>query len=297
MTSLIPSARCIPRITPSRLREHLATPSPRPLHLPGLIAAWPALSQWRLSDQLREIRNAVGEERAVEVELGRKGRGYLDPDWQRVNLGFGIFLDAFIFNMIPSSAPKSQLPSAYLAQSDLLDSCPQLAEAVPLLPHFYQGSEKSLYRRTVWIGPDKSFTPFHKDPYVGIYSQGECQAVQLYANVAVQGNKIFHVLPPESAQHLSPSGLARHTNTSQIPLPVSRIFPRANSVFPNDDGLGDLPMNIINTCRSQLEKAFAMDGACEVYLKEGESVLIPEGWWHAAEGGDGPGVGVGAWFR
>lgn len=82
----------------------------------------------------------------------------------------GLFLDAFIFNLIPSSSP-AELPTAYLAQSDLLDSTPQLLDDVPALTHFYQGKEKSLYRRTIWIGPNGSFTPFHKDPYVGIYSQ------------------------------------------------------------------------------------------------------------------------------
>ncbi|WWC94331.1 hypothetical protein V866_001173 [Kwoniella sp. B9012] len=280
MGSLIKTARSISSITPAQLHYHLLGSKAFPLHLTGLISSWPALTQWRLSDQLRGMRDAVGEDKSVEIELGKKGRGYLHPDWQRVNMGFGMFLDAFIFDQIPSAIPKSQLPSAYLAQSDLLDGSPKLAEAVPSLPHFYMGNEKSLYRRTVWIGPEKSFTPFHKDPYVGIYSQ-------------IVGNKTFHVLPPEAAQHLSPSNLARHTNTSQIPLPVSRIFSTTDDI--ND--LADLPRDILETCQNQLKQAFALDGACAVELSAGESVLIPEGWWHAAEGGDGPGVGVGAWFR
>ncbi|WWC89194.1 uncharacterized protein L201_004112 [Kwoniella dendrophila CBS 6074] len=283
MSSFIRPARSITSLSPKELHKYLKGPKTHPLHLTGLISSWPALEKWKLSDGLKEMRDSLGAEKVVEIELGKQGRGYLHSDWQRVNMGFGIFLDAFIFNLIPSSMPKSELPSAYLAQSDLLDNSPKLAEGVPPLPHFYEGAEKSLYRRTVWIGPEKSFTPFHKDPYIGIYSQ-------------IVGSKTFHALPPEAAQHLSPSNLARHTNTSQIPLPVSRIFQSSEPSLAPDD-LAVLPKDVLDICRSQLEKAFKMKGACAVELKAGESVLVPEGWWHAAEGGDGPGVGVGAWFR
>ncbi|OCF41874.1 hypothetical protein I317_04284 [Kwoniella heveanensis CBS 569] len=283
MTSIFRPARTILGLSPAALKEHLLSPSPQTLHLTNLISAWPALTRWRPDDNLREIREAVGADRAVEVELGKKGRGYLHPDWQRVHMPFGLFLDAFILSLIPSSTPASALPSAYLAQSDLLDTSPRLAAAVPPLIHFYQGKEKSLYRRTIWIGPERSFTPFHKDPYVGIYSQ-------------IIGNKTFHVLPPEAAQYLSPSNLPRHTNTSQIPLPVSRIF-SSNIPGAVAQDLADLPRDIVRTYQDQLKKAAAVDGACVVELEAGDSVLVPEGWWHAAEGGDGPGVGVGAWFR
>ncbi|WWC70126.1 uncharacterized protein I206_104073 [Kwoniella pini CBS 10737] len=284
MSFTIRPARQVASITPVQLQQHLSVSPVHPLHISGLVSSWPALTQWRLSDGLRGVRDAVGEDRAVEIELGKQGRGYLHPDWQRVNMGFDLFLDAFIFDKIPSSVPKSQLPSAYLAQSDLLDSSSRLAEAVPPLPHFFVGKEKSLYRRTIWIGPEKSFTPFHKDPYVGIYSQ-------------IVGKKTFHVLPPEAAQFLSPSNLARHTNTSQIPIPVSRILPTTPDSIPDRKDLVDLPQGILDTCYTQLKKAFALEGACAVDLNEGESVLVPEGWWHTAEGGNEPGVGVGAWFR
>ena len=51
-------------------------------------AHWPARSAWRLSDDLAAIR-AVGEHKEVEIEVGKRGRGYLDPDFQRINMGLG----------------------------------------------------------------------------------------------------------------------------------------------------------------------------------------------------------------
>lgn len=71
------------------LRNHLATPQVRPLHLQGLTDHWPASSLWTLNDGLASIRESVGDEREVTVELGKRGRGYLDPEYQRISMGFG----------------------------------------------------------------------------------------------------------------------------------------------------------------------------------------------------------------
>ena len=84
----------------------------------------------------------------------------------------GLFLDAFILDKIPSTSPPGSIPKGYLAQSDLLDSAPRLAEHVPDLEHYSTGPRGDIFRRTIWIGPSGSWTPFHKDPYIGIYNQG-----------------------------------------------------------------------------------------------------------------------------
>jgi hypothetical protein len=63
------------------------------------------------------------------------------------------------------------MPKGYLAQSDLLDSAPQAAAQCPDLEHYLSGPRGDIFRRTIWIGPAGSWTPFHKDPYIGIYNQ------------------------------------------------------------------------------------------------------------------------------
>lgn len=45
-----------------------------------------------------------------------------------------------------------------------------------------------------------------------------------------------------------------------------------------------------------MARAFREDGACSIDLEAGDSILVPEGWYHSAEGLD-VGVGVNAWFR
>ncbi|ORY32796.1 hypothetical protein BCR39DRAFT_350713 [Naematelia encephala] len=295
MTLRIALADTIPNITPSALRAHLSQTAPSPLHLPGLVSAWPALYKWTLSDGLRAIRDAVGEQRAVEVEVGQKGRGYLDQRYQRVTMGFGLFLDAFILSLIPSSSPDS-LPTAYLAQSDLLEIPSVLKDVSPPLEHFSSGPRSEIWRRTIWIGPKGSWTPFHRDPYIGLYTQ-------------IIGSKRFRLLPPSASTYLKPSPNVPHTNTSTILLSSSNLLrsslepdillPSSNLLRPDDelDADDDIQQSTIQEYREQLRGAFAQDGACQVTLKQGDSVLVPEGWWHEAEGLDGPGIGAGSWFR
>ncbi|ODN94186.1 hypothetical protein L198_05037 [Cryptococcus wingfieldii CBS 7118] len=191
----IPTACSVSAFTPASLQKHLSTTPILPLHLPNIADAWPALASWSLKDNLRILRDRIGEERVAEIELGKSGRGYLDQEWQKINMPFG--------------------------------------------------------------------------------------------------RKIFHVVPPAASPHLNPSPKPLHANTSQIPIPVSRIV----SPFSESADLDDLPPNTLAECRDRLRRAYELEGGCQVVVGPGESVLIPEGWWHAAEGINGPGVGVGAWFR
>lgn len=76
--------------TAAALKTHLSGARPFPLHLQGLTENWPASSLWTIFDGLQSLRDSVGETREVDVELGKKGRGYLDPEYQRISMGFGM---------------------------------------------------------------------------------------------------------------------------------------------------------------------------------------------------------------
>jgi hypothetical protein len=126
-----------------------------------------------------------------------------------------------------------------------------------------------------------------------------CSRFSLIARrAAVIGTKTFHVLPPEAERFLDISPRPPHTNTSQIPISIAALFgstspPTAGHRAPPES---DLDAETLSRYRAALVEAFKLPGACEARLGPGESLLVPEGWWHSAEGVE-TGVGINAWFR
>lgn len=57
-----------------------------------------------------------------------------------------------------------------------------------------------------------------------------------------------------------------------------------------------IPSTEVERHASALAEAAEIDGSCVVDLEPGDSVLVPEGWFHSAEGLSA-GLGVNAWFR
>lgn len=93
------------------------------------------------------------------------------------------------------------------------------------------------------------------------------------------GTKRLHIFPPSQHSHLYISITPPQTNTSLIPHP------------PSSASLdwAQYPM-----LQRALEDKRTV--ACEV--GPGESVLIPEGWYHCVESvGEGAAVSVNHWFR
>lgn len=88
---LVRQAKSLASFTPANLQSHLVNRPVLPLHLPSLTSAWPALTSWQLTDGLKRLREKIGENRVTEIELGKKGRGYLDKEWQRIHMPFGLF--------------------------------------------------------------------------------------------------------------------------------------------------------------------------------------------------------------
>lgn len=99
------------------------------------------------------------------------------------------------------------------------------------------------------------------------------------ASLLVVGTKRLHIFHPAQHSHLYISITPPQTNTSLIPHPPSS---------------SKLDWKQYPMLRRALEDVRTT--SCEV--GPGESVLIPEGWYHCVESvGDEPAVSVNHWFR
>lgn len=93
-----PPLKPITHYTPTALAAHLGSKN-TPLLLRGLVEHWPAMREWSIppptpdgqqdAAALAGLRAAVGEDTGMDVEVGPRGKGYLDPAWQRITMGFG----------------------------------------------------------------------------------------------------------------------------------------------------------------------------------------------------------------
>lgn len=78
--------------------SHANRADAEPLLLPGLVKdqyPWPALKEWSHVDAngvetLAGMRNQYTADAIVDVEIGQKGRGYMDKaGWQKIQMPFG----------------------------------------------------------------------------------------------------------------------------------------------------------------------------------------------------------------
>lgn len=242
----------------------------RPGHFQGLLSThpyqdeveWPALKAWSFPgpddrETLEGLRRPETADLIVPVEISEPNVGYNagSNKWDRIEMTFSLFLDAFIQRKIPWShengAEEQQLVG-YLAQFDLLSKAPSLAKEAPGLPHTLAGPKgaKEQWRSNVWIGPAGTFTPIHRDPYENMFAQ-------------VVGRKRVHLFAPVLAPYLYIKEDGPQKNTSAIASEQELLSP------PPD--------------RPLISNALASEGAFVTELGPGDVLYIPQGWFHCVQ--------------
>ncbi|CBQ73493.1 conserved hypothetical protein [Sporisorium reilianum SRZ2] len=239
----------------------------RPGHFQGLLSShpspdkvvWPALTRWSSlasdgQETLEGLRRPETADVIVPVEISQQNVGYNagGTKWDRIEMPFSLFLDAFIQRKIPwSSEAEQQQPVGYLAQFDLLTKAPSLAAEAPGLPHTRAGPKgaQEQWRSNV-IGPAGTYTPLHRDPYQNMFAQ-------------VVGRKRVHLFAPELAPYL-------YINKSGVQRNTSAIASEQELLAPSPD-------------RPLLSTALASENACVVELGPGDVLYIPQGWYHCVQ--------------
>ncbi|TKY88486.1 hypothetical protein EX895_002474 [Sporisorium graminicola] len=239
----------------------------RPGHFQGLLSShpsankvvWPALTKWSSlgsdgQETLEGLRRPETSSLIVPVEISQQNVGYNagGSKWDRIEMPFSLFLDAFIQRKIPWSSGEEQQPVGYLAQFDMLAKTPSLADEAPSLPHTRAGPKgaQEQWRSNVWIGPAGTYTPLHRDPYENMFAQ-------------VVGRKRVHLFAPELAPFL-------YINKSGVQRNTSAIASEQELLAPSPD-------------RPLLSKALASETAFVTELKPGDVLYIPQSWYHCVQ--------------
>jgi hypothetical protein len=189
----------------------------------------------------------------------------VDANWGQEVLPFGEFLEKHIMG-----GREGGEEVGYLAQHDLFrqmpvlrgDICtPDLCWArVPLHPTDPQRDKTRVPVPQVnaWFGPARTITPLHTDAYHNLLVQ-------------VVGTKFVRLYPPWSTA-MRPRGEedgVDMSNTSELDLGVIEGWDEGV------DGLGDDERE-----RVRVKRELDEDEYWECVLGEGDTLLIPMGWWH-----------------
>lgn len=236
------------------------TTNPRPVVFTDLVKdTWPALNDrpWASLDYL--LSKTFGGRRLVPVEIGRS---YVDSGWGQELLPFKTFADRYL------SGKGQQV--GYLAQHDLFRQIPSLRNdtAIPDLcwadvPGHPTDPSKNKERVDVpqlnaWLGPAGTITPLHTDAYHNLLVQ-------------VVGAKYVRLYPPWENNAMRPRSKedgVDMSNTSELDVGVMEGWD-AVSNEPDTQDEHDAPRK-------------ALEGVeyWECILREGDTLLIPMGWWH-----------------
>lgn len=146
------------------------------------------------------------------------------------------FIDIFLRNHEDQTSPLK----GYLAQQQLLNELPALAEGI-VDPEFAKLGN-GIYQRNVWLGPEGTITPLHRDPYHNVLAQ-------------VWGSKYIRLYSPTESEKLYPFKTNLYLrNTSEVDIDAPDAFRK----WP------DLPSAAYSEC----------------ILNAGEMIYIPIKWWH-----------------
>lgn len=232
---------------------------PRPIVFSDLTkATWPALNDhpWSSPDYL--LSKTFGGRRLVPVEVGRS---YVDEGWGQELIPF----KDFIFKYVDDEAREI----GYLAQHNLFAQIPSLRNDI-CVPDLCWADvpghpcDESKNQRTLdvpqlnaWFGPAGTITPLHTDGYHNVLAQ-------------VVGAKYVRLYPPWAGEAMRPRETEHGvdmSNTSTLDIGVIEGW----DAKPEEMGEADL---------EEIRRGMEGIEYWDCVLEEGDSLVIPIGWWH-----------------
>ncbi|OJJ50049.1 hypothetical protein ASPZODRAFT_22745 [Penicilliopsis zonata CBS 506.65] len=307
----------IPRLAaPSfeTVEKHMHTQR-TPLVITGAFEHWPALSDRPWSSREYWMKQTLGGQRLVPVEIGRS---YTDEGWGQQIMPFGEFVDNYLWRHTDSQ-------TGYMAQHDLLAQIPALRRDIAVPDYCFIDPPKPeigtpLYLKrerqeaeeeeeeeeeevdpiiNTWIGPAWTISPLHHDPYHNILVQVVgAKYIRLYSP-HTPASQIYPRGMEKPGKHGSESESEGETKTDSETKTESENKTEGEVDMSNTSQV-DLASIELSPAESEQWDAqwpgFMQAEYVETVLREGDALYIPVGWWHYVRGLRG-GVSLSFWWN
>ncbi|CAK7227954.1 hypothetical protein SCUCBS95973_006719 [Sporothrix curviconia] len=247
----------------------------KPLVLSGMLDLWPARQKtarpWSSPAYLR-WRTLRGR-RLVPVEVGRS---YVDDGWTQSIVPFATVLEE-LESASEDPTRKKKTGPMYLAQHALFTQMPMLQQDISIPDACYTTTTMDSdsddddnvidghVLTNAWLGPPGTITPLHTDPHHNLLAQ-------------VVGRKYVRLYAPEQTEALRPRGREAGGvdmgNTSTVDVGVMEGWDKAEG-GEGDEGEG---------VGSAEAAAFRAVPYVDCILEPGDTLYIPQGWWHYVRG-------------
>ncbi|KAL9587277.1 MAG: hypothetical protein Q9212_000324 [Teloschistes hypoglaucus] len=174
-------------------------------------------------------------------------------NFERAEAPFNIFLSW------AEQADASSPQRLYIAQAPVARLPKLLQDDLPTPDLVVKAGKGDVYDTNIWLGVAPTYTPLHRDPNPNMYLQ-------------LAGQKIIRLLDPDAG--LSVFSVLQAVTKST-----------ASSKFRGDEMMKGVERRLLEKKIWPDEASWDMTEAVgfEAILGPGESLFIPQGWWHSVK--------------
>ncbi|KAI0696613.1 hypothetical protein BC835DRAFT_854813 [Cytidiella melzeri] len=223
------------------------------------------------SSRASELLSALsqGEDRIVEVEVGRYDSTRPDG-FHQVPMRLRKYLDWLQSDRADGRIGGQQVYLAQWSGHDEIKAVRDTALPPSVLSGLITEEKVDLYQSALFLGPTGAVTPLHFDPYINLFHLQASSNPEEYVKHVI-------LLPPTASRFVKgPHAQRRQHNTSALEFQIHRDASHDISGFRVEtslDGTSD-----VREIRDVIERY-----AVTCLLRQGETLLIPRGWWHRVE--------------
>ncbi|MCJ1338180.1 hypothetical protein MMC09_003465 [Bachmanniomyces sp. S44760] len=235
----------------------------------------PAIAKWFLTSEDQQPISALNHnylstfgQAIVPIELTRQSPSSSKDDttstFTRSEAPLSFLLQ---WTKQASADSKDRL---YVAQAPLSRLPMELQNDVPTPGLVLNAGKGDVYDANLWMGMSPTYTPLHRDPNPNLFVQ-------------LAGRKHVRLLKPETGQELF----------SRVQDALDRV---ASAKFRGEEMMQGEEKRLLEAEVWGANQS--MRDGYEAVVEMGDSLFIPQGWWHSIKGvGEGVTCSVNWWFR